>query len=153
MNAKIGSAWVTGLGPLMLIEPPSQESWTIYLVMLAGAIIAVIAAFAFVQSRLDRIIDARLNDPESPLGTHMADEKAHEPMRDKVWERLDQKFSKISESIDNARKEQHADFLAFQSGVIAPIMKQNEVTLSLLARTMDRERRFEARKDDEDKGG
>jgi len=120
------------------------------LTLLGALVVVLVSINSIAEARVRRIVRAELNDPDSALGEHKVDASAHEAMRDAMTLKLDERLGAIARSIEDHRKEARADLSQFQQNVLQPILKQNADTLTLLARTMDRERRFVVSKDHPD---
>jgi len=127
---------------MQLPQPNSQSVLYGQLAVLGMLVIVVGTLFAFTEKRVTRIVDQRMNEPDSALSRHKDDADAHWKMRELMVGKLDERLAAIQQSIADARREAHQDFSTFQRDVVQPILKQNERTLELLSKTMDRERRF-----------
>jgi hypothetical protein len=126
---------------IALIAPPPETTGQLTVV---GILIAALATvLGFVEARVVRLVDARLNQKSSPLGDHMADVNAHEAMRDNMGDRLEERFARLEAAMTENGNQFRADIRAFQADVIKPIMEQNAKTLQLLESLITRERRFE----------
>lgn len=99
-----------------------------------GMLVVVIAMlFSFTERRVTRIVDARLNEPDSALSTHSKDPDAHEKMRTAMTSRFEERLQSIERQIATQRDSAHEDFQG--------LLKQHQRTLDMLDRALDRQGR------------
>lgn len=104
---------------------------TFILAIVIGEIAGILLILSFARTQIISVTDARSRERQSPLGEHMADEKAHEPMRDLMLERLERQFTELKAEIHNDRAE-HARQGAEYRAMVEAALEQNERLLNQL---------------------
>lgn len=105
------------------------------LVVLAAQFVVTLIVLGFFRGQVITINDARNREPQSPLGEHMADEKAHEPMRDVMWEKIDRRLAEI-ESLIHRQESEHARERAEYRDMVDSVLAQNAQLLEQLKACM-----------------
>ena len=93
------------------------------LVFILGAMFTVLVGlYAVLRSEMVRIVDARLQADDSPLGRHRADPTAHESMRDRVQSEIAQDLDGLRTEIERARLEFREETAQFRRDVLIPLL-------------------------------
>lgn len=138
---------IVGVMNMMLQMPPSGSDARSLMygqmAIVAMLVLAVAAIFAFTENRVTKVVDARLNDPNSEFSKHRIDANAHPQMRERMTEQLRADLKEINQSIRAVEREHRDSLSRIGEQVVKPVLEQNGRTLGLLEKAMERTRHYD----------
>lgn len=120
-----------------------NEQAAVVIALSIGAVqmLAILAVFRYVRRAMSDATRQDLEMPESPLGRHKADPRAHEVMRETMHEKLDRRFDTIEMEIRLLRKEVIEPMTTALTNMAVTTnraVEENTRTVDLLAMAMKR---------------